>query len=143
MLGPQASPEEPVFDKLGHSFLSALRAQGLPTVVGVIHSSDAVMAASKSKAAAARKLIARSFEKEFGADTKLLPAGTSEELKAMVRNLAGMASKDISWRQDRGYMLVQQAEYLSSAGALALRGYVRGSGWQIQQSWASQGSSCN
>merc|ERR1719446_1217804 len=81
------------------------------------------------KAAEARKFVNRYFSSELGAETRLFPAGTDEEVKALVRGIGTCTPKDISWRADRGYLLAQDCEYSSSDGVLALRGYVRGAGF--------------
>lgn len=83
---------------------------------------------SGKKAAEAKKFVIRYFSSELGAETKLLSAGTDEEVKVLVRALSGLAPKDLTWRSDRGYMLAQEAEYSGAEGLLCLRGYVRGPG---------------
>jgi len=127
-LGPHASLEEPAFDALGYRLLTAVKSQGLPLVIGAIHGSDASMSSAK-KGADARKFVNRYFTTEFGAETKLFPAGSDEEVKALVRAIGTSTPKDISWREDRGYLLAQECEYSSAEGMLALRGYVRGPGF--------------
>lgn len=131
VLGPHASLEEPAFDDLGYQLLTALRSQGLPVAVGAIHGSESSMCTAK-KATEARKFVNRYFATEFGVDTKLFPASTDEEMKALVRGVGGCTPKEMSWRSDRGYMLAQDCEYSSADGMLALRGYVRGPGFRCK-----------
>jgi len=128
VLGPNASLEEPSFDEQGYRLLTALKAQGLPLVIGAIHGASDAMTVSAKKAADSRKFVTRYFNSELGAETKLFPATTAEEVKMLVRGLGGATPKDLSWRADRGYLMAQQAEYSSADGVLCLRGYVRGPG---------------
>jgi len=128
VLGPHASLQDPAFDELGYKTLTALKAQGLPLVFGAIHGSDTTMATTAKKQAEARKFVTRYFHTELGAETKLFPATTDEEAKAMVRALAAATPKELTWRAGRGYLLAQDYEYSASDGTLSLRGYVRGPG---------------
>merc|ERR1719446_799333 len=84
------------------------------------------------KAAEARKFVNRYFSSELGAETRLFPAGTDEEVKALVRGIGSCTPKEISWREDRGYLLAQDCEYSSAEGLLALRGYIRGPGFRCR-----------
>mmetsp|Transcript_114223 Transcript_114223/g.328151 ORF Transcript_114223/g.328151 Transcript_114223/m.328151 type:complete len:792 (+) Transcript_114223:126-2501(+) len=129
VLGPHASLEEPAFDEQGYRLLTALKAQGLPVVLGAVRGeSDALAMASHKRIADSKKFVARYFASELGAETKLFQAGTAEEIKALVRAIGGVTPKELTWRSDRGYLLAQEAEYSSADGVLCLRGYVRGPG---------------
>mmetsp|Transcript_35482 Transcript_35482/g.80036 ORF Transcript_35482/g.80036 Transcript_35482/m.80036 type:complete len:810 (+) Transcript_35482:76-2505(+) len=128
-LGPTASLENPSFDELGYKFLTALKAQGLPLVLGAIHGGAQVPTPPAKKVAEVRKLINRYFISELGADAKLYPCTSYEEAKVLVRALACATPKDMSWRTDRGYLLANEAEYHSAQGLLCLKGYVRGPGF--------------
>mmetsp|Transcript_95636 Transcript_95636/g.274568 ORF Transcript_95636/g.274568 Transcript_95636/m.274568 type:complete len:788 (-) Transcript_95636:41-2404(-) len=129
VLGPHASLEDPSFDEQGYRLLTALKAQGLPVLIGAVHgTSDAMAMVSNKKAADSKKFVLRYFASELGADTKLFQAQSAEEVKALVRALGGATPKELSWRGDRGYLLAQDMEYSSTEGVLCLRGYVRGPG---------------
>lgn len=127
VLGAGASLEEPAFDEQGYRLLSALRAQGMPSVVGAVcGGGDAGMLSAK-KAAAGRKFVERYFTSEF-AEARLCSAGSEEEVKALVRALSSTTPKDLAWRSDRGYLMAQEASYSDADGVLCLRGYLRGPG---------------
>lgn len=133
VLGPHATLEEPAFDDHGYRLLTALKAQGMPVVIGAIHGPEA-MDSSAKKAAEARKFVTRYFATELGGETRLFPACNEDEVKALVRHLGAVTPKDITWRADRGYTLASQAEYISAEGCLLLRGYVRGPGFRCKRS---------
>jgi len=129
VLGPHATLEEPSFDDHGYRLLTALKSQGLPVVMGVIHGgSDEMSTTSAKKSADSKKLIQRYFHSELGEENKIMSAGTEDEVKAFVRQLGVVTPKELILRQDRGYMLAQEAQYTSAEGILCLKGYVRGSG---------------
>mmetsp|Transcript_97204 Transcript_97204/g.203013 ORF Transcript_97204/g.203013 Transcript_97204/m.203013 type:complete len:787 (+) Transcript_97204:134-2494(+) len=129
VVGPHASLEEPAFDDHGYRLLTALKAQGLPSLIAAVHGGDDAMAMmSQKKAMDSRKFVTRYIASELGAETKLFHAGTQEEVKSLVRSLGGATPKEISWRSDRGYLMAQEYEYSSAEGVLCLKGYVRGPG---------------
>lgn len=128
---PYASLEEPSFDETGYKLLTALKSQGLPVCIGAIHGDDGAMLSTK-KAADARKFVTRYVASELGADTRLFPAASKEEMKALVRGVGSITPKEMSWRTDRGYLLAQDCEYSSSEGILRLGGYVRGPGFHCR-----------
>lgn len=132
VVGPRASLEEPAFDAFGYRVLTALKAQGMGVVVGAVHGPDDAAMLSSKKANDSKKFVSRYFASELGAETRLFPASSNEEVKALVRHLGGVTPKELGWRGDRGYMLAQEAEYSSDLGMLALRGYVRGPGFRCK-----------
>lgn len=102
-VGPHASLDEPAFDEHGYKLLTALKAQGLPVVIGAVHGdADSLAMASCKKIADSKKFIARYFATELGSETKLFHAGTPEEMKVLLRAIGGVTPKDLSWRSDRG-----------------------------------------
>jgi pre-rRNA-processing protein TSR1 len=121
VMPPNATLEEPAFDERGSKMLSAIKSQGLPVVLGAIHGPGGAMEASVKKAADARKFVTRYFASELGAETKLFNAASDEEVKNVVRALGSTTPKELTWREDRGYMLAQEVEYSSAEGVLCLR----------------------
>jgi pre-rRNA-processing protein TSR1 len=132
VLGPHASLDEPSFDEHGYRTLAALKAQGLPSFMGVAHGSSDEMVTSNKKSGESQKFVTRYFETELGSDTKLFFANTAEDVKSVVRSFGSLALRDISWRQDRGYLLGQEAEYSIAHGELCIRGFMRGAGFRCK-----------
>lgn len=130
VLGPHASLEEPSFDAFGYRVLTALKAQGLPAVMGAAHGDNSMVSAKK--ATEGKKFVTRYFATELGEDTKLFHVSTDDDTKNLVRALSASPPKSLSWREDRSYMLAQEVEYSSADGVLCLRGYVRGPGLRCQ-----------
>merc|ERR1719387_96248 len=127
VFGPRATLDAPSFDDLGYKMLTALKNQGLPTVVGAMHRFGDAMASGKQQAET-KKLITRYFTSEFGSDEKIFAADTDEELKMLVRCLGNVTPKALTWRNNRGYLLASQVDYSPVDQVLCLRGYVRGTG---------------
>jgi pre-rRNA-processing protein TSR1 len=86
-------------DEFGDAAMSAVRAQGVPTVVGFVHGLEGLTAKAKSDS---RRYATRLFETEFGTDTKVVEEGNAATL---VRTLAVIKAKDIHYRGQRSYMV--------------------------------------
>lgn len=127
VFGPTATLDAPSFDELGYKMLTALKNQGLPTVVGAMHRFGDVMASTKQQVET-KKLITRYFTSEFGSNEKICAADTDEEIKMLVRSLGNLTPKELTWRNNRGYLVASQVEYSPVDQVLCLRGYVRGVG---------------
>eukprot|EP00397_Hematodinium_sp_SG-2012_P010255 GEMP01010364.1.p1 GENE.GEMP01010364.1~~GEMP01010364.1.p1 ORF type:complete len:750 (-),score=163.74 GEMP01010364.1:1014-3263(-) len=123
VFGSEASLEKPCFDAVGYKALTALKMQGLPSVVGMMHQFQG----HPKKVAETKKLIARYFQSEL-VDEKILNADTEEEAKSLVRVLGNLTPKPLNWRKHRGYLLVDKAEYSVEQKQLAVSGYIRGAG---------------
>ena len=89
-------------DCAGREFITALKASGVPSVVGV--TAGAEEAGSKKAVALARKWGAAVFEEQFpGKHTKVADADNST---ALLRALATVKPKPVAWLQHRPYLLV-------------------------------------
>lgn len=123
VFGPEASIEQPCFDEQGYKALTALKMQGVPSILGMMHGFQG----QPKKVLETKKLIQRYFQSEF-VDEKILSADSEEEAKTVVRSLGNLTPKSLNWRKDRGYILVDKAEYNAEEKLLAVSGYVRGAG---------------
>lgn len=107
--------------------ITALKAAGLPAVVGVVQGLDLLKG---KKQAEMKKWGQRFFETEFAGQAKAIDASNSNLL---ARTLSTTAPRRIHWRSIRSYLLADSAEVVpmegpkgAEHGTLHLRGYVRG-----------------
>eukprot|EP00922_Rhytidocystis_sp_ex-Travisia-forbesii_P018049 GHVS01026883.1.p1 GENE.GHVS01026883.1~~GHVS01026883.1.p1 ORF type:complete len:957 (-),score=195.84 GHVS01026883.1:194-2800(-) len=143
--------DQPPFDELGYSLLSALRYQGLATVVGVCYEDSSLVAASSKQISENRKLCMRYFHSEFGQDKKFLTltSPTSSSLASnatavispLLRALASTTVKQLNWRKNRGYLLASHFSTTTTQTAgntdnsvcdVRVYGYVRGVGFSVR-----------
>ena len=112
------------FDQLTYTCLTALRAQGLPTVVGWLQGLTSI---PPKKQKDVKKLIKRFFESEISAGKFVIET----DLQKAIRTIAQVAvtAEDMIWRQSRAYMLAHAVQYSEETKELAVSGYIRGSGY--------------
>lgn len=119
----------------GDLILSATRAQGLPTAVGVVQGL-AHHTGHKSQAEL-RRFGHRFFETEFGDKTKVAESQNSAQLQ---RILSTPTSPSLHWRQMRSYLLTDHVTWKgeeesgeNGGGTLSVRGYIRGKPLNVDQ----------
>lgn len=107
--------------------ITALKAAGLPAVVGVVQGLDLLKG---KKQAEMKKWGQRFFETEFAGQAKAIDASNSSLL---ARTLSTTAPRRIHWRSIRSYLLADSAEVVpmdgprgAEKGTLHVRGYIRG-----------------
>ncbi|CAD7963067.1 unnamed protein product [Amoebophrya sp. A120] len=85
---------------------------------------------SKKQKQAMSKLVQRFFESEFPNGEKFFECSTPNDLTNFVRHVSNTNLKDLAYRKDRGYMLIEQAEpnFENDKTKLKLSGFLRGSG---------------
>jgi pre-rRNA-processing protein TSR1 len=129
VLPTSATFEDSAFDELGYSILSAVKNQGLPTCFGLSCGSSLASAGSK-KASASRRYVERYFRSELGGDnSKFWAITNSADARPVIRCFANCTPNQISWRQDRGYLVADNVQHDASTGRLAVAGYVLGEGF--------------
>ena len=109
------------FDQEGYKFMSALKTQGMPKVLGVIQDLDEV---NPKKQKEVKKLFTRYFESEFP-ESKLI-VGEDEQLARVVCNLAETLEEH-PWRSNRSYLFSLNTQ-VNSQGELEVEGFLKGSG---------------
>lgn len=106
--------------------ITALKAAGLPAVVGVVHGLELLKG---KKQADMRKWGQRFFHTEFAGQAKAVDASNTNLL---VRTLCTTPPRRVHWRSIRSYILADSVEMVSSdgpgseRGTLHVRGYIRG-----------------
>ncbi|CEG47903.1 pre-rrna-processing protein tsr1 [Plasmopara halstedii] len=121
----------------GVRIVSAIRAQGLPTTVGVIQGLERHTTKSQSEL---KKLGSKFFASEFGESAKVTLANVPGQL---TRVLITLSPKIIHWREARSYMLATTATFVPGTeaqnekgeqiGELQVNGYLRGKPLSVNQ----------
>ena len=115
-----------VIDSYGAALLSALMAQGLPTVFGAITGLDAVSPKARSEV---RKNALKTFHQKFTTEPRVIAIEGPSDISNLVRFLAVSHVREF-WRNQRSYMLPVGVHYTpdegSDFGTLHLTGHIRG-----------------
>eukprot|EP00299_Pterocystis_sp_00344_P020306 c9960_g1_i1.p1 GENE.c9960_g1_i1~~c9960_g1_i1.p1 ORF type:complete len:843 (+),score=227.39 c9960_g1_i1:233-2530(+) len=115
------------FDEMGSRFLSILRAQGLPTVLGAIQGLASVPVKKRNPI---RKKMSDDLEFECpNSNVRTLPLDTLTDAQQCVRFLSAANDHESSWRSLHSHLLVERYEFSQSSGGfqdLRVYGYVRG-----------------
>jgi pre-rRNA-processing protein TSR1 len=117
---------EEYMDELGDQFLTCLRAQGVPSVIGVVHGLKDIK--NKKEQNEMKKLSQRFFRTEFGKDVTILDTDSPFQI---LRSLDQTRPTVLGWRQIRSYVLANDIEVTPCADDksfcdVKLQGYVRG-----------------
>jgi len=134
---------EDAVDELGRKFISAVKAQGLPSVVGILQNLEMIPQKHRS---AVKKHASNFFSEEFCGDAKLVVDDVSTEAmkeneiekevsplqQQFRRTLMEMKLKRIAWREERSYMLGLKVARHEN-GNLVVSGYLRGRPLDVHQ----------
>ncbi|KAH7302740.1 hypothetical protein KP509_23G085500 [Ceratopteris richardii] len=129
------SEKDHLIDTDGKLCLSMLRAQGLPTVFGLIQ--DLVDVPIK-KRSDIKKASSSIFGGELPEGSKIFFADRAEDLEQVLRFLSNHRFMNPQWRSTRPYVYAQKVEFEpmvqeSECGTLLLSGYVRGRALSVNQ----------
>lgn len=110
--------------------LSAVRAQGLPSVVGVVQGLEKLTSKAQTDS---KKYGQRFFQTEFGEAVKIVYQDTT-----LIRTILAMTPKVIYWREARSYMLgvattVTPSSTTTGNVTLEISGYLRGKPLSVNQ----------
>ncbi|KAF4323755.1 hypothetical protein JM18_000758 [Phytophthora kernoviae] len=129
--------EEGGLSEEGVRIVSAVRAQGLPTTVGLIQGLEKHTAKEQNDL---KKLGVKFFSTEFGENTKVAQSSVPGQLS---RILITLTPKVIHWREARSYMLATTATFVPGSeaqndkgeqvGDLQMNGYLRGKPLSVNQ----------
>ncbi|OWZ24119.1 Pre-rRNA-processing protein TSR1 [Phytophthora megakarya] len=125
----------------GVKIVSAVRAQGLPTTVGVIQGLEKHTAKGQTELKKlGSKFFATEFGEKFGESAKVALANVPGQLS---RVLITLSPKVIHWREARSYMLATTATFVpgteaqndkgEQVGELQVNGYLRGKPLSVNQ----------
>lgn len=121
-------------DTIGGQCLSMLRAQGLPSTVGLVID----LPVDQKKKQDARKACISSLSTEFPEDCKIFPADAKDDCQKLMRHLSEQRPLAPQWRNQRTFVMAQQIDisaYEQDAGrcTLLISGYVRARNLSINQ----------
>ncbi|GAB68067.1 hypothetical protein PCYB_126320 [Plasmodium cynomolgi strain B] len=124
--------ENSSFDELGYNLLSILKIQGVPSVIGVGYNTD-----ESSKYS--QKFVTRYFNSEFTQQDKIFfingNGGNTDRLSRngdfykLYSEIMNMKVRNVSYREGRGYMLVNSYAYNQQTDSVYLKGFVKGAGF--------------
>ncbi|ANQ09589.1 Uncharacterized protein PCOAH_00045990 [Plasmodium coatneyi] len=127
------SIENSSFDELGYNLLSLLKIQGVPSVIGVGYNTD-----ESSKYS--QKFVSRYFNSEFTQHDKIFfinggNGGSTDRLSSngdfykLYSEIMNMKVRNVSYREGRGYMMVNSYAYNEQTDSIYLKGFVKGAGF--------------
>eukprot|EP01006_Ploeotia_vitrea_P037905 TRINITY_DN66186_c6_g9_i1.p1 TRINITY_DN66186_c6_g9~~TRINITY_DN66186_c6_g9_i1.p1 ORF type:complete len:874 (+),score=466.42 TRINITY_DN66186_c6_g9_i1:68-2623(+) len=128
---PDLDPENVGVDAHGFHLLSQLKAQGLPTCIGLVQGLDKVT--NRKHNAAISKLATRYFHSVLDDQPKVLPVDEMKHMQPIFRWLHNHKERTILWRKERPYTLAESIKFVPSAdsqdgsGTLMVSGVLRGS----------------
>ncbi|KJP86928.1 hypothetical protein AK88_03437 [Plasmodium fragile] len=127
--------ENSSFDELGYNLLSLLKLQGVPSVIGVGYNTD-----ESSKHS--QKFVTRYFNSEFTQHDKIFfinsnSGGTdglskNGDFYKLYSEIMNMKIRNVSYREGRGYMMVNSYAYNEQTDSIYLKGFVKGAGFNTQ-----------
>jgi pre-rRNA-processing protein TSR1 len=115
-------------DSLGLSIIAALKAQGVPSVMGLIQGLSHLKSKHQTEA---KRNISKFFHSQFSDEPRVLTLDTVEDAAQVVRFLCDMKIKSVHWRECRPYLLAERIIFKAHpenphVGTLLLTGYLRG-----------------
>ena len=113
-------------DDQGYKALGLLRSQGLPALIGVLQHLEVI---SSKRQPQIKRLFERYFVSEFTDKHKFMNvnlANTQTDFNALLRQIAVLYPAEITWRQNRSYMLGKLTKVVQEdVKELHFEGYIR------------------
>ena len=126
-------------DDFGRHAVTILKAQGLPSVIGLTTASPALLhqphstspPLSTKRLATFRRTALRYFHTAFSTDIKVVAMDTTADSPSLLRWWTELSLRHIVWRQKRNYMLaaavqLQEQREGEQGRRVRLQGYLRG-----------------
>lgn len=113
-------------DETGYKALGLLRSQGMPSLIGVLQHLETV---SSKRQPQIKRLFLRYFTSEFTDRHKFMNVNLSNaqtDVNAVLRQIAVLYPEEITWRQNRSYMLGHLTKIQEEAKEMHFEGYIRG-----------------
>ncbi|CRG94714.1 ribosome biogenesis protein TSR1, putative [Plasmodium gallinaceum] len=122
-----ASIQNSAFDELGYELLSILKTQGVPSVIGIGYNTSECNKNSQ-------RYVMRYFNSEFTLDDKIFFINRNNkdyDFLKLYNEIMSMKIKKVSYREGRGYMIVDSYSYNSENDSIYLKGFVKGVGFNV------------
>ena len=121
-------------DATGEHLVDAICMQGVGTVVGALQGIEKL---PQRLQAPTRKKWSNSLEERFPDNAKLFSVDLDADGAQLVRHLAALTPRPVSWRKNYSYLLSHSHAYAADAGGeggtLKVSGYVRGMPLSVNQ----------
>ncbi len=112
LVAAPTSPDDETLgvDMLGNHFMQLLKAQGLPSVIGVTQGIPNL--ANVKHELACTKMAKRFFHSVFDDEMHVVPLDTQNEVANLLRWTVHARPRDIAWRSQRAHLLGEHVDYL-------------------------------
>lgn len=97
-----------ICDDTGRTFVSAVKAQGVPTVFGLLQGLDQ---ASPKQVTELKRQSSNWLDFEFSDEPRLFPCDQVQDMVQVLRFVCNTKVKTIHWREHRPYMLAEQTQF--------------------------------
>lgn len=129
------SEKDQFVDKSGKLCLSMLRAQGLPTVIGLMQDLVDIPVKKRSDV---KKASASALGTELPEGSKIFFTDVAEDYEQVLRYLSSHRLSSPQWKSQRPFVMAQKLDFTPDnqtpeRGTLLLSGYVRGRGLSVNQ----------
>jgi len=136
--------EDTFADPLGNHFIQLVKAQGVPTVMGVVQGLPQVFPDEPKKREASFNIAKRWFGSAFTSDIKVHQVDSAKEVEDFLRAAHNLRMKEVHWRDERAHILTEYIEFehnnpeaggmeeeetksgSSATGTLRVTGFLRG-----------------
>jgi pre-rRNA-processing protein TSR1 len=109
-------------DDTGRTFVSAVKAQGVPTVFGLLQGLDQV---APKQVTELKRQAGNWLDFEFSDEPRLFPCDHVQDMTQVLRFICATKVKTIHWRENRPYMLVEQLQFRGADGVRVAISYYR------------------
>eukprot|EP01117_Protostelium_nocturnum_P006169 TRINITY_DN2222_c0_g2_i1.p1 TRINITY_DN2222_c0_g2~~TRINITY_DN2222_c0_g2_i1.p1 ORF type:complete len:903 (-),score=390.56 TRINITY_DN2222_c0_g2_i1:46-2754(-) len=115
-------------DSRGEQTISSIKAQGMPTIMGIIQGLEAVPLKHRKES---RRNLTKFMEEKFPGEPKVFPLDNTEDSNQVVRYIANGSNRLVQWRERRPYLVVDSASFQASEtestrGTVSISGFLRG-----------------
>lgn len=127
-------PADTGIDTLGETFVSLLKAQGLPNIFGILVGLEAI---PEKKRHETKKEHQRILFQLFPEEPRVLPLDNANDAGQVIRFISNCTVRSVHWREHRPYLFVHDIEtdepISAETGTVCVTGYLRGGNMSANQ----------